>query len=78
MTGTPEEGSYSDTLLRAGRMELLRYPVHQNEAEYRALLHKNQICRAIPYHTPDFSAKPEFRIESEKRGNLYDLQNDCC
>ena len=66
MTGTPEEGSYSDTLLRTGRMELLRYPVHQNEAEYRALLHKNQICRAIPYHTPDFSAKPEFRIESEK------------
>lgn len=66
MTGTPEAGSYSNALLQNGSMELLCDPVHQNEAEYRALLHKNQIFRAIPYHTPDFSAKPEIRIESEK------------
>ena len=66
MTGTPEAGSCSEKLLKAGRMELLCYPVHQNEAEYRALLHKNQIIRAIPYHTPELSAKPELWLRSEK------------
>lgn len=66
MTGTPEAGSYSDTLLRRGSMELLRCPVHQNETEYRALLRKNQIFRAIPYHTPDLPAKPEMRIGTQK------------
>lgn len=62
MTGTPEHGSYSEALLRDGRMELLRYPVHQNETEYRALLRENHFLRAIPYHTPDFSAKTEILI----------------
>ena len=59
MTGTPEKGSYSEALLQAGKMEYLRYPVHQNETEYRRLLHENHFFRAIPYHTPDFSAKRE-------------------
>lgn len=59
MTGTPERGSYSEALLKAGSMELLRYPVHQNGAEYRRLLRENHFSRAIPYHTPDFSAKRE-------------------
>lgn len=63
MTGTPERGFYSEKLLQGGKMELLRYPVHQNEAEYRALLHQNRFSRAIPYHTPDFSAKPEILIQ---------------
>lgn len=63
MTGTPEKGSYSEALLRAGKMELLRYPVHQNETEYRALLRENRFSRAIPYHTPDFSAKREILIQ---------------
>ena len=62
MTGTPEHGFYSEKLLQGGKMELLRYPVHQNEAEYRALLRQNRFSRAIPYHTPDFSAKPEILI----------------
>ena len=63
MTGTPERGSYSEALLRAGKMELLRYPVHQNETEYRRLLRENHFSRAIPYHTPDFSAKREILIQ---------------
>lgn len=63
---TPDDGSYSNALLQNGSMELLCDSVHQNELEYRALLHKNQIFRAIPYHTPDFSAKPEIRVKSEK------------
>lgn len=63
MTGTPEHGSYSEALLQAGKMELLRYPVHQNETEYRTLLRENHFSRAIPYHTPDFSAKREILIQ---------------
>lgn len=59
MTGTPERSSYSEKLLQDGKMELLRYPVHQNETEYRALLRKNCFSRAIPYHTPDFPVKQE-------------------
>lgn len=66
MTGTPEKGSYSEALLQAGNMELLRYPVHQNEAEYRALLRENRFSRAIPYHTPDFSAKTEILLKELK------------
>ena len=63
MTGTPERGSYSEALLQSGKMEYLRYPVHQNEAEYRALLRENHFSRAIAYHTPDFSVKREIIIE---------------
>ena len=63
MTGTPEKGSYSEALLRDGKMELLRYPVHQNEMEYRALLRENQFLRAIPYHTAEFSAKTEIVMQ---------------
>ena len=59
MTGTPERGAYSEVLLHEGRMEYLRYPVHQNGAEYRRLLRANQFLKAIPYHTPDFSEKVE-------------------
>ncbi len=63
MTGTPERGFYSEKLLQAGSMEYLCYPVHQNETEYRALLRQNRFSRAIPYHTPDFSAKPEIQLK---------------
>ena len=63
MTGTPEHGSCSEALLQAGKMEYLRYPVHQNETEYRKLLRENRFSRAIAYHTPDFSAKPEILIQ---------------
>ena len=59
MTGTPEAGSYSASLMQTGRMEYLRYPVHQNETEYRRVLRENHFSRAIPYHTPEFSAKRE-------------------
>lgn len=60
MTGTPEHGSYSEVLLQAGKMDYLRYPVHQNIAQYRALLRENHFSQAIPYHTPDFSGKMTF------------------
>lgn len=63
MTGTPEKGAYSEALLQAGNMEYLRYPVHQNETAYRKLLRENHFSRAIPYHTPDFSAKREILIQ---------------
>ena len=59
MTGTPEHGFYSEKLLQGGKMELLRYPVHQNEAEYRALLRQNRFSEQFPITPRIFSAKPE-------------------
>ena len=59
MTGTPEKGSYSESLLRQGKMELLRYPVHLNLAQFRLLEGENSFARTIPYHTGDFSAAQE-------------------
>ena len=63
MTGTPEHGSYSEALLQAQKMDYLRYPVHQNIAQYRALLRENRFSQAIPYHTPDFSEKSTFLLK---------------
>lgn len=56
MTGTLEAGSYSERLFRQGRMALLRYPVHLNRAQYRLLTQENDFARALPYHSPAFSA----------------------
>lgn len=56
MTGTPERGSMSERLINSGKMKLLRYPVHQNHAEFTELVKHNNFGRVIPYHTPDFSA----------------------
>lgn len=56
MTGTLEAGSYSERLFRQGKMALLRYPVHLNRAQYRLLTQENDFARAVPYHSPAFSA----------------------
>ena len=55
MTGTVENGSFSEKLIGAGIMDLLRYPVHQNVKEYKALVDKNDFRKTIPYHTAEFS-----------------------
>ena len=55
MTGTVENGSFSEKLIGAGIMDLLRYPVHQNVKEYKALVDKNDFRKNIPYHTAEFS-----------------------
>ena len=56
MTGTVEHGSFSETLLQSGKMQLLRYPVHQNYSEFKLLAERNSFKRVIPYHSADFSA----------------------
>ena len=59
MTGTLEKDSYSESLFRQGRMELLRYPVHLNHAQFRQLAGKNNFARTIPYHSEAFSEVQE-------------------
>lgn len=54
MTGTVELGTFSAALLALGKMELVRYPVHQNLEQYEALIRANRFGQVIPYHTPDF------------------------
>lgn len=53
MTGTPEPGSVSERLINSGRMKFLRYPVHQNFAEFTELIKHNRFVRVIPFHSPE-------------------------
>ena len=55
MTGTVEKGSYSEKLLEAGLMELLRYPVHLNRQQMDAPADANAFSRIIPYHSPEIT-----------------------
>lgn len=57
MTGTTERGSASERLTRCGKMKLLRYPVHQNYAEFTELVKQNDFGRVIPYHSPEISVE---------------------
>ena len=59
MTGTLERGSYSERLLRQGRMKLLRYPVHLNHAQFERLKAANAFAETVPYHSPELSAARE-------------------
>jgi len=53
MTGTAEPGSVSERLINSGRMKFLRYPVHQNFAEFTELMKHNRFVRVIPFHSPE-------------------------
>ena len=59
MTGTLEKGSYSESLLQQGRMELLRYPVHLNHAQFERLKAINDFAQTVPYHSRQLSAARE-------------------
>lgn len=59
MTGTVEKDSFSERLLRQGRMELLRYPVHLNFIQYQQLALKNHFSRTIAYHSADLPESQE-------------------
>ena len=59
MTGTLEKNSYSEKLFRQEKMELLRYPVHLNHAQFEHLKSKNDFRQTIPYHSEEFSAERE-------------------
>ncbi len=59
MTGTLENGSYSENLLKQGKMTLLRYPVHLNHTQFERLKDKNNFKQTIPYHSEKFSARQD-------------------
>ena len=48
MTGTLEKGSYSEKLLQAGQMALLRYPVHLHHAQFCRLESQNALREPSP------------------------------
>lgn len=51
MSGTVEEGSYSQQLISCGEMINLRYPVHQNFLQFSKVLQNNSFNIVIPYHS---------------------------
>ncbi len=53
MSGTLEKGSYSESLYKEKRMEILRYPVHQSYLDYQKLIDNNNFKITIPYHCAD-------------------------
>ncbi len=62
MTGTADHGSFSEQLILAGKMKMMRYPVHQNYDEYMSLAEKNSFRCTIPYHTKDYDCKRELFV----------------
>ena len=62
MTGTPDAGSLSEALLKSGKMTFLRYPVHLDAVQYRALVQQNQFEKVIPYHSPEFSCEQRVTV----------------
>ena len=62
MTGTPEPGSFSEELLKSGKMIFVRYPVHLNEASCRKLLAENQIERVVYYHSTEICCENRIKI----------------
>ena len=53
MTGTAEPGSVSERLINSGRMIFLRYPVHQNFAEFTELMKRIMFARVMPFHSSE-------------------------
>lgn len=53
MTGTVETGSLSEQLIKTGRGEFIRYPVHQGINEYNTLCKNNNFRFVTAYHTKD-------------------------
>ena len=51
LTGSVEPGSESEHMVKAGTMEMLRYPVHQNYSQYQALVSSNVFSHAIPCYS---------------------------
>ena len=62
MTGSVETRTLSAELIKQGKMQFVRYPVHLNYTQYMNLKEQNCFDRTIPYHTAEISGKREFRI----------------
>ncbi len=59
MTGTLEKGSFSESLVRRGQMEQLRYPVHLNHVQAARLTEQNAFARVVLYHSPEIGGERE-------------------
>lgn len=53
MTGTVEKGSVSEAIIKSGRGEFIRYPVHQGINEYNALCKNNFFRCVTAYHSSE-------------------------
>ena len=52
-TGTVESGCLSEKLIKTGRGEFIRYPVHQGVNGFSGLCEKNHFSSVIAYHTKE-------------------------
>ncbi len=62
MTGTVEEGTMAEKLINDRKMHLVRYPVHQNYIQYKALVSKNHFSKVIAYHSAEFHYSKEQEV----------------
>ena len=63
LTGTVEKGTYGAKLLKKGKMEFIRYPVHLNYGEYLDVTRENYFKESIPYHSFDLpKEKDRYKI----------------
>lgn len=62
MTGTLERDGFSESLVRQGKAELLRYPVHLNHPQFEDLKAKNAFRRTVAYHSPELTSEREISI----------------
>lgn len=52
-TGHVYQGSYGRQLLQERAAKALRYPVHQNAKEMKAMMEKNRFRIVVPFHCPE-------------------------
>ena len=57
-----DNNSFSEELLKSGKMIFVRYPIHLNEASCRKLLAENQIERVVYYHSTEFYCEKRIKV----------------
>lgn len=63
MTGTVDEGTMSEQLIKDGKMCMLRFPVHLNYTQYMELVSKNFFGKAIAYHSKEIDCEKEMLMK---------------
>lgn len=64
MTGTVDEGTVSEMLIREGKMTMLRFPVHLNYLQFRKLAAQNTFKELIMYHSKEIDCNKEFLLNN--------------
>jgi len=62
MTGTVENGTLCDRLIRKGHMKMISYPVHLTKAQYLQVVSNNTFKHVIAYHCPSIDCEKEFEF----------------